>query len=384
LALLSKSSPPGLYVHIPFCISKCGYCDFYSESISEFTAHEAYIDALVSEIKLLNIYPKVSTAYIGGGNPSILNAGFLEKLFKALADNFKTNTCDEFTIEANPETLDEDFIKVCLSGGVNRISLGVQSFNHDTLATLRRNCKKDSVFDALELIKKHGLVLSLDLMFAVPNQRVEDLLSDLQTALKFSPEHISLYTLMYSKSTLITKLRDEGSFKEADDDTVLEMFYKSGEYLEKNGYAQYEVSNFAKDGYYCRHNMNYWELLEYVAFGASASGYVEGERYTNISDYKKYINIIKSGKLPREFNEILSPEDKWLEYVMLSLRLKKGLNINMLKVLSVNDELIINYKNLVNKLSGFVNEGYIIKNGNNYSFSKKGLIILDEITNRLI
>ena len=236
----------------------------------------------------------------------------------------------------------------------------------------------------MDLIRNYNYTLSLDLIFGIPHQSEFDLMSDLKEATDLAPEHISLYTLMYSKGTLITRLTEEGSLVIPEEDDVSDMFIKSGEYLMSKGYERYEVSNFAKEGFRCSHNLNYWHLGEYVAYGAGASGYFDGQRYTNISDYKKYIRALEDACLPREFSEKLGIEDRWLEYVMLSLRLKEGLNSDILKELSLTEELKVNYLNLINKFTPFVNEGYIIKRDKNFFYSEKGVVILDEITQSLL
>jgi len=264
--------PPSLYIHIPFCRRKCVYCGFYSDIYDEAAA-SSYIDALTGQIK--GLAGGFSTIYIGGGTPTVLDRRLLEELLKSLKPILRN--CFEFTVEANPESLDDDKIKLLLDYGVNRLSIGVQSLSDRKLKRLGRLHSSRKAEEAVRLAAKRGFDnLSLDMIFGVWDEGVESWKKELDGIVKLPAAHISCYELTYEKNTpLFSALRNK-SIEPLDDEITARMYECAVDVLSLRGFKQYEVSNFAKEGYECRHNLNYWENNSYVGLGASAFSYNDG------------------------------------------------------------------------------------------------------------
>ena len=306
-----------VYIHIPFCIKKCLYCDFYS--ITDKSLIKAYTDSLIGEIKS-HRGEKTETVYIGGGTPTSIGDELL-RIVDAVRENFVFSENYEFTIEANPGATDERVFKALFEKGVNRISLGVQSFNNDELKALGRIHTAEDALSAVEMIKSAGFNnFSIDLMFAIPGQTKESLLRNLEKVKKINPPHISVYSLILEEGTPLYDM----DIELPDEDTEREMYYLIGEELSKIGLNRYEISNFAKQGFESRHNSGYWKDCEYIGLGAGAHSYKDKTRYENVSDVCLYI----SGQ-GRKINAVkISDKERQLELFMLGLRMTDGVLYN--------------------------------------------------------
>lgn len=318
---------PSLYIHIPFCKRKCFYCNFYSDVYGEASA-SSYIDVLISQINALKTAP--STIYIGGGTPTSLDRKLLTRLLKSL-ERLNQNT-PEFTIEANPESLDEDKIKLVLDGGVNRISIGVQSLRDEKLKSLGRIHAAKKAIDSVHLAAKKGFKnISIDLMFGIWGEDIASWKKELEEAVRLPITHVSCYELTYEKGTPLFSALKNKSITPLEDDVVAAMYELAIDELGLRGIKQYEVSNFAKEGCECRHNMNYWENNEYIGLGPSAVSYVEGVRSKNTSDVKEYVKRFSEGKPLIESSEHLTPIKRARETAAVKIRTKKGIDFKHFK-----------------------------------------------------
>ena len=364
-----------LYIHIPFCVKKCVYCDFFSVSYDESTV-KAYIDALCKELSFKKYHGSaLKTVYFGGGTPTLLPAECFTALFDCLRDKFPISPDAEITVEANPGTVDEAKIELLLSLGANRLSVGVQSFKDTELATLGRIHSSDEALKSIVSIKKMGLKnFSIDLMYAIPGQTMESWRQSLTQAVDLSPTHISAYELTPEENTPLFPLIKSRKITMPDEELILEMYNHTIDYLNSNKYEHYEISNFALPGCQCKHNLNYWNRGEYTGIGAGAHSFDKGIRSKNIADIKSYIENLKKGKLPESESSLVSPEEVLKEFIFLGLRKTEGINIRLaeqqgLSLVDVSEEL--------------VNEGYLKVTGDYLSLTRKGIVISNTIIVRL-
>lgn len=304
----------GLYIHIPFCASKCRYCNFYSRSCDEQTKTE-FLSALCREISAVG-GGKVSTVYIGGGTPSVLPEGSLERLFSALENTFDLSGVGEITVECNPDSASKAFFLEAARCGVNRVSMGCQSFVSEELAFLGRRHSPEQAKQAFFAAREAGFSkISLDLMLAIPFQTKESLLFSLEEIASLDPEHVSAYLLKVEPGTPFSFLN-----LPQNDDFSADLYLLASEFLTCKGFEHYEVSNFAKKGCRARHNSAYWQGKEYFAFGPGAYGYLNGKRFSVEADLQKYI----AGNAEVQVEEVLSEADVSKEKLMLSLRTADG------------------------------------------------------------
>lgn len=330
----NRKSRGGVYIHVPYCRRKCIYCDFFSggERIAEW---EAFTAALLNELKsrMEEVPAIVDTIYIGGGTPSVMPDGkFLEfshSLMKILEGNRRipSEGIMEYTIEANPEDVDNRKADLWLKGGVNRVSLGIESFDDRFLKAMGRRHSGKEAEEAFRLIYRRFPESNLDLIYGLPGQRIDDWESDLRKALSLNPTHLSLYSLMYEVGTALSVLRDKGKITECAEETSLAMFNRAKLLLEKEGIIRYEISNYAREGHESVHNSGYWSGMPYIGLGPSACGY-DGERVrtSNPADIRKYISRYAEGAdngyTPER--ETLSDRELIEEYLLTRLRRRKG------------------------------------------------------------
>ena len=305
--------------------TKCKYCDFVSFQRMEDTA-DKYIDALKREAEQYK-GEKIDTIFIGGGTPSILTPKQIEEVTKMCFDVFDVASDCEITTEANPGTMDDDKIKAMLNGGINRISVGVQSFNDDELKKIGRIHDSKTAYNTICHLDKMGFQnINLDLMTALPSQTFESLKNTLNTAVSLPVKHISAYSLIIEDGTPIEKEYSKGLLDIPNEDTDREMYMHTVDFLGKNGFKQYEISNFAKDGYECRHNVKYWTGEEYIGLGTAAHSYIGNCRFYNTSDINEYI-----GGARKEVIE-LTENDKIAEFMITGLRMNRGVSENDFKL----------------------------------------------------
>ncbi|MEN6520647.1 MAG: radical SAM family heme chaperone HemW [Armatimonadota bacterium] len=320
------------YTHIPFCRAKCFYCDFNSYPHME-DRFDAYVDALVSEIYSTKLSGfRLDSAYFGGGTPTVLSPGLLSKVLDALRTHFGFSDDIEATIEANPGTINSQSVAELRSAGFNRLSIGIQSFNDSILARIGRIHTAEQAKDAFYMGRSGGFDnISIDLMYALPGQSVLEWQRTLDSALTLSPEHISLYELTVEEGTIFGNLRKKCMLQLPDEDQQIEMYAVAIETLASAGYERYEISNFAIPGRRSRHNMTYWRNEPYYGFGAGASGYVEGVRYTNLKDPVRYIDAVLSARSAVETSEALAGRQAMGETIMLGLRMIDGMDMDAFK-----------------------------------------------------
>ncbi|MDL1967405.1 MAG: radical SAM family heme chaperone HemW [Deltaproteobacteria bacterium] len=373
----------GIYTHIPFCIKKCPYCDFYS--ITDQSLKKPFINALIREIDLVS-RPSLlfDSIYFGGGTPSVFKAEDISHIIEKMYGLFHILTNSEITIEVNPGTVTLEKLKEYRSIGINRINIGVQSFQDATLDFLGRIHSTNDANKIIKFAQKTGFDnIGIDLICGIPGQTKKTWLFDLRKAVEFEPEHISCYMLTYEKGTPLDRERQQGKFKPVADSLSAELFKTTIEYLTAHGYIQYEISNFAKDTHRkSRHNLKYWSFTPYLGFGPSAHSFIDPKRYWNCRNVKKYINNIKEGRLSIEKKEILSKEQRMMEMVYLGLRKTDGININ-----TIDENLGINFRHMfAEKLKQLEEDGYIlrIQPKNHCTLSRKGMLFLDSIAPMLM
>lgn len=318
----------GLYIHVPFCKKKCAYCDFYSEA--GMAAMPRYLAALKKEMtKRADGSLRYDTLYLGGGTPSVLDPDQLSGILETASRYFTLTEDAEITLEANPGTVDLARLKGYRACGINRLNIGIQSFNTENLRFLGRIHTAAEAMEALENAREAGFDnLGLDLIYGIPGQTEASWTRDLTAALRFAPEHLSCYTLTYEPGTPLDRMRTEGLFSPLPDAEVKRLFTLTESWLASSGYERYEVSNFAREKRLrSRHNLKYWSFAPYKGFGPSAHSFRQGQRSWNVSDLSQYVEDLSEAKLPVEETEILKREQLMIEAIYLGLRTKEGIDI---------------------------------------------------------
>lgn len=351
-----------LYIHVPFCLRKCAYCDFHSLT-GALSEKDKYITYVLKELKLYHYNGLLDTVYFGGGTPSLLSIENIVYILNSLS----LSENPEITLEVNPSTVDFDKLLGFKKSGVNRLSIGIQSFNDSHLKNLGRLHTSFEAKEVYNLARKAGFEnISIDIMFALPNQTMNDLKDDLEEAIFLNPEHISIYSLIWEEGTEFWSLRENGILKDCDEELEASMYEYIIEFLENNGYIHYEISNFAKKSYESKHNSRYWENKEYISLGLGASYYYNNFRGKNVLELDSYYDLIDKRKRP-----ILEEEyvDNIYEYeYILGLRLlKKGI-----KLLSGNEKYEIICRELVL-------ENYLYRAGDRYFLTRKGLFLANYV-----
>ena len=335
----SYCNPAGLYVHIPFCEAKCRYCGFYSESIKNHDP-QRLISAIIAELNQKRSQPALSgvegtpfspkTVYIGGGSPSCLPGELLLRLAGEFTSNFPN--FQEFTVEINPRQVDKTILSQLRAAGVNRLSIGAQSFNADELGFLGRLHSVDDIFRAVEAAKQAGFNnIGLDLIFAIPGSTIDSWKYSLREAINLDIQHISAYALTYEEETPLKKAVAAGDVRPVDEETDRAMYETAIEELELAGFKQYEISNFAKPGFECRHNLNCWANRPYIGVGPAAESYWKGNRTLNIADIEKYIEAIEQGADAATESESPDKIQAACETAVLNLRRRCGIDLKEFK-----------------------------------------------------
>jgi oxygen-independent coproporphyrinogen-3 oxidase len=315
--------PRAAYIHVPFCAHHCGYCDF-AVATGQDHQIDLYLEALESELATLGTPQPVQTIFLGGGTPTHLNARQLGRLLKAVVTWLSLEPEGEFSIEANPGTLTAEKIAVLAEQGINRVSLGAQSFHAQALRVLERDHAPDDVARAVERLKSHIARVSLDLIFGVPGQTLTDWQRDLDRALALQPDHLSTYGLTYEKGTRLWKQRERGELRPLEEDRELELYACAIDTLVAAGFEHYEISSFALPGCRCRHNQVYWANEAYFGVGMGAARYVNGCRELNTRDLRTYLKRVLAGESPTFQSETLEPRERARETLALNLRRAEG------------------------------------------------------------
>lgn len=367
----------GLYLHIPFCANKCKYCSFNSYANLDFL-HTDYLLALIKEIEIKGSKKdfEIDTIFIGGGTPSILENGYISRIFEAIYKNFKVREDAEITIEANPNSITLEKAKEWKNAGINRVSVGLQSSSEKVLKAIGRVHTKKDYINAMRILKDVGFnSLNTDLMLGLPYQEKDDIKNSIMLAKGLGATHISYYSLILEEGTPLFTLVENNEIELPSEDKTIKLYDFALKTLEENGYHRYEVSNFALKGFECRHNVNCWEMHEYLGIGAGANGYLNGVRYGNILNVQKYIENVVGGKNFLEFEEKEENGELLEEAIMLGLRQTKGISISNLKENYNFDVLIEKSKEIENLRS----LGLIIVENDYLKASEKGFYVLNKI-----
>ena len=320
-----------VYIHIPFCVKKCNYCDFlsFSHGTNASEVMKQYIQALIVEMQLAaeRYTVKAKTIFVGGGTPSVLSEDLLEKLLSAVQQYFVTECLQEYTVELNPGTITSRKLQVMKQYGVSRLSIGVQSDNEAQLCLLGRIHTFEQAKEAVSLARHAGFSnINLDFMYGIPGQTVEAWTAALHNAMALHPEHLSLYQLKIEENTVLYQWLEDGKIEEFDDETALAMYRTAQALLEAEGYHQYEISNYAKDGYASLHNQVYWRTDNYLGIGLGACSWVRPNRWNNYFDMEVYLQAIQNNHLPMQEAECLTLQEQMEETVFMALRMNAGLS----------------------------------------------------------
>lgn len=373
----------GLYIHIPFCRSKCAYCDFYS--VSDCKEYQRYVDSLLLHMEdyaeTVRSYD-ITSVYIGGGTPSVLPKRLMVKLINGIYTNFNVTLDAEFTMEVNPATVSYSTLRTYHDMGVNRLSIGMQSACDNELRALTRIHNYDQFEECFRAARRAKFDnINVDIMYGIPEQTPATLRMTLETVCDLDPEHISFYGLKIEDNTPFANLR--GTLRLPDEDQEFDMYADSVEYLESRGYCHYEISNFSKPGRQCRHNLKYWFCHEYLGLGPGAHSYFGDHRFSFKRDLSLYIDALESEDGVYELTDedyVITPNERVGEYVMLQLRLCRGINIKTFRDLFGLDfeEMYGTY------LRNYVEHGFMTHTGDYYAFTVKGMYVSNYILSAML
>ncbi|MDF1738256.1 MAG: radical SAM family heme chaperone HemW [Verrucomicrobiales bacterium] len=360
-----------LYLHIPFCHHICPYCAFYKHQPGKL-ANRDFVEAILAEAKQkkAEVHTPFETVYFGGGTPTLLSPTLLQKLMEGLAETFDLSQVREYTLEANPATYDLTKAQLMRQLGANRISLGVQSFQADTLKTLGRDHSAEDAITAYKTLRDAGFEnLSIDLMFSVPGQNAESWQRDLDEAVALEPEHFSAYNLTYEEDTEFMQRHEKGEL-DTNEDRDADLFYQGIDFLELKGFSHYEISNYAKPGFESQHNQAYWAGNDYLGLGPGAVSTIAGQRWKTVPDTAAYVKRSVSGFDTRTEIESLSEEDRRIEAIALRLRTRKGCPTGLLPT--------------PNPVESLIQQGLIVEKEGFITLTRAGKSLADPIASELI
>jgi oxygen-independent coproporphyrinogen-3 oxidase len=373
-----KSKNSGIYIHVPFCVKKCFYCDFYS---IEDKRYDEYTDILIKEIQASkNKNLSIDSIYFGGGTPSLLDPDKINSILKKIYLEFNVLDDCEISLEVNPGTISKDYFLDLINKGVNRLNIGIQSFNDDNLKLLGRIHNKKTAVKTYENARKAGFKnIGIDFIFALPDQDEKSLLEDIKYALSLNPEHISAYMLTLEKGTKFFNMADKNIIKMLSEDKQADFYKFVNSYLRDNGYLFYEVSNYAKEKkYISRHNYKYWLGNSYLGYGPSAHSFIHPLRWSNPSDFDLWKDAVLNKNKGNIFKEELDKEMDEMEFFFLSFRTAKGLNLS-----EYRDRFCKDFKVKFNDLiKAFQGDDLIKEEGGYISLSIKGFLIMDYIVSK--
>lgn len=372
----------GIYIHIPYCKTRCIYCDFFTQT--DMKEKSQYLLALCKELNIRKDYfdgELVETIYFGGGTPSQLSLSDFKVALDTIYNNYEISPQAEITIEANPDDLNDAYVKgVLFHLPINRISIGIQSFIDDELIFLSRRHKAQKAIDAVKRCQDNGFDnISIDLMYGLPNQTIDMWNYNLNKALLLDVQHISAYHLIYEEGTKLYRMFEGGSINAVGEDTSLEMFSLLIDRLDACGFMHYEISNFAKEGYFSRHNSSYWLGKKYLGIGSAAHSFDGKNRSFNVASIDRYIHEIEQGRVPSEI-EVLNSKTSYNDFILTGLRTMWGVNLELLAKIFGADMLKYCLNNVQKHLEG----GFVSKEDNILKLSRKGIFISDSIMSDLM
>ncbi|WP_428846036.1 radical SAM family heme chaperone HemW [Moorella sp. E308F] len=375
----SENKASSIYIHIPFCVRKCHYCDFVSYPGRPPEEMAAYCRALEREMDLVagKWQPgPAATVYIGGGTPTLLPARNLEQVLDAVDRFFGRQPGAEVTVEANPGTVDGRKLKILKAAGVNRLSLGVQSLDDDLLAAMGRIHRRRDIYEAFDQARRAGFSnINLDLIFGLPGQTLDGWRATLKEAIALQPEHIAAYSLQVEEGTPWGKLAAAGELPLPGEELELAMYQEARQMLAAVGYQQYEISNFARPGYQCRHNLTYWLNQPYLGLGAAAASYWRGRRWQNYSELHRYRHVLSRGRLPRAEIETLTPHQQMAETMFMGLRLMAGVDLEDFRRRFGVDAREV----YARELAGLYRAGLVEEKDGHLRLTEKGLPLANEV-----
>ena len=374
LPQMPSEIPRAAYVHIPFCRHRCGYCNFTLIANREDLI-EKYFDALDTELQSFGNCRPVDTLFIGGGTPTYPSPDQLKQLLDLVNDWFSLNRGGEYSVEANPCDITESKVAILSAAGVTRVSLGAQSFNQKKLRVLDRSHTETDIVNAVTLLRKYHLHVSIDLIFGAPDETLDVWETDLEKAIQLAPDHLSTYGLTYEKGAYFYSQMLRGTLAPLADDLELNMYQHSIDTLEQAGFEHYEISNFSRPGHRCRHNEGYWKLRGHFAVGAGASRFVCGTRETNHRSTTTYIKRLLAGESPVAFREHLSAEASAREAVVFGLRQIDGIAISDFYESTGFDI----FRLLKTPLDRFIHQGFLSLENNQLRLTRKGLYVSDSL-----
>lgn len=370
----------GIYIHIPFCKSRCIYCGFYSTTLLDL--RKKYINAVCREMELRKNYIRepFSTIYLGGGTPSLLDEAELTKLFLYINNVYDVDRNAEITMECNPDDITPEFTNMLSRLPINRVSMGAQTFADSRLRLLHRRHNPDEVKHAVKLLREAGIKnISIDLMFGFPDESLSQWKEDISAALALNVEHISAYSLMYEEDTPLWKMLDTGKVKEIDEELSLTMFKELVCQLTDAGYEHYEISNFARPGYRSRHNSSYWHQVPYIGLGAAAHSFDLNSRQWNVADLKLYIEEINNGIIPMEREE-LDNDTTFNDIITTALRTSDGIDLNAMET-----RLGKRYRNtLISAAGKHLEQGLLEIRHDRLRLTSEGIFISDMVMSDLM
>lgn len=372
----------GIYIHIPYCKTRCIYCDFFTQTgVKE---KSQYLFALCKELNIRKDYfdgELVETVYFGGGTPSQLSLSDFKVVFDTIYNNYEISPQAEITIEANPDDLNDAYVKgVLFHLPINRISIGIQSFIDDELVFLSRRHKAQKAIDAVKRCQDNGFDnISIDLMYGLPNQTIDMWEYNLNKASLLDVQHISAYHLIYEEGTKLYRMFEAGSINAVEEDTSLEMFSMLIDRLDAGGFMHYEISNFAKEGYFSRHNSSYWLGQKYLGIGSAAHSFDGKNRSFNVASIDQYIHEIGQGRVPSEI-EILNLKTAYNDFILTRMRTMWGVNLKILEK-NFGDDML---KYCLNNVQKHLEGGFVSKEDNILKLSRKGIFISDSIMSDLM
>lgn len=368
----------GIYIHIPFCMHKCEYCDFVSFENKENSIEE-YVESLNKEIifniKSIKEYI-IKTIYIGGGTPSFINPIHIKNILNTIKEQLELSKDCEITIEVNPGTVIEEKLKVYSDIGISRLSIGMQAVDNNILKVLGRIHTYEEFLDTYNLAKKVGFTnINIDVMLGLPIQTIEDVEKTVNEVIKLKPKHISMYSLILEEGTKLEKRINSKEIFLPNEELERKMYWLAKKKLEGNGYIHYEISNFSKKGYESSHNLDCWNQKEYIGFGVAAHSYFNDKRYSNTNNLKTYIEKAKENIFESEIHEVQTKETKAKEFMLLALRKIEGVKISDFKNKFIDNPVYL-YRNELYKLT---EQGLITVEENNIRLTDKGLDLANQV-----
>lgn len=358
----------GLYIHVPFCKTKCIYCDFVRWT--DLSLREKYLEKVILEMKGYNI-EKPSTVYFGGGTPSVLGVEMMERLLREVNNKFDMSEVEEMTVECNPEDVTDELVDMMRQKGVNRVSLGVQTLDDDMLRFLNRRHTSERVYGAIDTIRKNGIEnISVDLIFGLPGERY-DFEKDVERFINLPVKHLSAYALSYEEGSMMTRMMQMGKVRPVADDVVADQYALLTEKMEKSGYEHYEISNYCKKGYHSRHNSNCWRRVAYLGIGPGASSFDGKRRWSETSDIREYV---RDGADYTYDN--IDEKDVYNEIVMLGLRTRRGVSED-----DIPERYMGHFYHIAEEM---MKQGMIEKQEKCYTICKEHWFTLDAITLKFI